>query len=472
MLRSVAAAGLATLLLGACVSETLPPLAPYDLPISAQTRLRRSRDSGVASAASTTVAYVASIDLPSALAVIGARSVEVRYAEAKVEEARQGIYAAYGSLLPTAYAGVVAHAHRDALQQTTGEFVDVTKQQEFGGGGVQVQWDAGSAIFNGLAAARRADAAEAETATARADAALAVAEGYFGLVRARALGVIAQRALEDALELQRVEEKKEKDGAAVIADVRRAEALVAQDELLRTQADAEVAVVSARLAALLELTPNIELSPVDTSPMQLYLVSLDKPISELLDRAELARPELHEAEFLVDAAEHDLERVKWGPLVPEVEAGAQRGFLGHTFGQADDSNDYVAGLGWKIGPGGIFDLPAINSAAARVRQKTLRVEGLKVEIARQVVEARARALAADQEVVSAKKGVAAAREALRLSNEKFLKGVGVLLEVLDAQSALTQAQTSEVEAIVHFDQLQYRLLHAIGEPLQATRPPQ
>ena len=457
-------------LVTACVSDRPPPLPAYDLPIGSAPRTG-SRVGVAPSTSAMGVASIASIDLPSALAVSGARSVDVRLAEAKVDEARQGVYAAYASFLPTATAGITALAHRDALQETNGQFLDVTKQQEYGGGAGQLHWTPGSWIFKGLAAARRTDAAEAATDTARADTTLSVAEGYFELVRARALVAIAQQALDAATELKRVEERKETGGAAVIADVRRAEALVAQDELLLTQADADVAVASARLAAILQLTPNVELSPVDTAPMQLFLVSTDKPLTELLDKAEVARPEIREAQSLIDASEHDLEGTKWGPLFPEIDAGASRGYLGPVLNRADDSTDYVAGVGWKIGPGGLFDLPAINAAAARLRQTRLRLEGLRVEIARQVVEARARAFAADQAVVSARKGVTAAREALRLSTEKFVKGAGILLEVLDAQSALTLAQTSEVEAIVHSDQAQYRLLHAIGEPLQATRPP-
>src|SRR5581483_8305713 len=156
---------------------------------------------------------------PSALAVSGARSVDVSFAEATVEEALQNVLAAYASLLPTAQAEDTADAHRDALQQTTGQLLDVTKQQECVGGAGQGHWSPGSWIFKGLAAARREDAAEAATETARADTALHVAEAYFSLVRARALVTIAQQALDDAHELRRVEERKETGGAAVIADV-------------------------------------------------------------------------------------------------------------------------------------------------------------------------------------------------------------------------------------------------------------
>ena len=51
--------------------------------------------------------------------------------------------------------------------------------------------------------------------------------------------------------------------------------------------------------------------------------------------------------------------------VPQVDAGAATGIYGPTFGQGSASNEYAAAVGWRIGPGGLFDLPAINTAAAR-----------------------------------------------------------------------------------------------------------
>ncbi len=411
------------------------------------------------------------IDLPGALAAAGARSVEVRFAEARLDETRQSIYAAWGSLFPSVMPGVLARAHRDALQKSTGEFVEVTKQAEFGGVAALAQWQPGTVVFRALSAARRTDAAEAATDTARAENAVRVAEAYYELVRARTIVRIADQALEEARGLAHDEDAKEKRGAGILADVLRAQAEVSQKELLRAQADVEVATASARLVALLQLEPSVELVPTDDAPLPVVLVSNDVPLEQLLSRAESTRPELHESQALIDAARREHEGVKWGPLVPEVDGGVQTGVLGPTFGQTTETNDFVAAVGWKIGPGGLFDIPAINAAAARVRQARVRDEGIHVEIAREVVEARARAIAADREIASARNGVIAASEALRLQKLRFEKGAGIVLEVLDAQRALTFAQTAEVEAIVHFDRAQYRLLRAIGDPIEAVKPP-
>jgi outer membrane protein TolC len=470
----------AVALAAGCASEYAPELAPVDLPPANQGRvvlggaptfpLTTQTDVGPSSSATNVVGKPFEIDLATALAVAGARSVLVRLAQAKEDEAQQAIYAAWGTLVPTLAPGIDGNLHHGNTQSTTGQFELVNKQYEFGGAGAYADWAPGTVAFKALAAARRTDAAHAATETARADNALAVAEAYYALVRARALVRIAEQALQEAHELEHDEDAKERRGAGIKADVLRAQAEVAQRELQKTQAEAEIASASARLAALLQLVPDVELVPAQDMPVPIVLVSNEVSTQTLLDKAAVARPELLESRNLIDAAVHDHEGVKWGPLVPQAQGGLGVGHLGGTFGASAESNDFGAAVGWRIGPGGLFDIPAINAAAARVRQARVSDEGLKIEIARQVVDARASAVAADKEVASARNGVTAAVEALRLQKERFVKGAGIELEVLDAARALERAQTSEVEAIVDLNRAQYRLLRAIGDPIETAGP--
>ncbi len=462
-----------------CVSESSPPLDGLDLPEAPNGgvlpsglafRLDGAGIARIESSATMEGPKRLMIDLPNALRLVGDRSVDVRYAEAKLDEARQGVYEAAFSFLPDLFPGMEVRAHRDLLQNTTGQFQDVTKQSEFGGLGATIEWNTGNAVFRGLAAARRADAAAAATVTAAAQSGLDVTAAWYDLVRARSLVRIADRALDAAEELRRVEKAREERGAGIHAEVLQADAEVAQKHFQRSQAELQVASASARLAALLELTPNVELVPTDDSPLPVQLVPDDLSMDQLLGKAENARPELRESAALIEASSREREGRIYGPLVPQLDAGMLTGVLGPTYGQSKATNDYAVGLGWKIGPGGLFDIPAINAASARVRQARLRDESLRVEIARQVVDARAHVTASERELVSAREGVSAAREAMRLTNERFTKGVGILLEVLDAQRTLTTAETNEVEAIVHFDRAQFSLLRAIGQPIVAAPP--
>jgi OMF family outer membrane factor len=60
--------------------------------------------------------------------------------------------------------------------------------------------------------------------------------------------------------------------------------------------------------------------------------------------------------------------------------------------------------------------------------------------------------------------VTQAREALRLANVRFRAGVGTQLEITDAQTALTQAETNEVNARYDYLGALARLSRATGNP--------
>jgi outer membrane protein TolC len=410
------------------------------------------------------------VDLPSALSVGGARSIDVRVAQEKVEEARQAMYGALFSFMPYAIPGIVLRAHRDLLQNTNGDFSEVTKQSSFGGGTAAIQWQFGKAIWKTLAESRRTDAALAASQTARAEATLQIARAYYALVRARAIYQVAQQAVEESEEIAKEQQTRERLGAGIPEAVLRAKAELALREVERARAQAEIESASARLVAILELEPGVELVPLEPAPLPIVLVSPEAALDPLIARALASRPELAESTALIAAREKEHEGLEFGPLFPEIDAGVTSGAFGARFTRdVDESNDYAFGVGWRIGPGGLFDLPAINSAAARLRQQKVRDEGLRVEIARQVVEARARAAAAEREIAAARAGVASAQEALRLSRASLAKGAGTFLDVLDAQRGFTRARTDEIDAVIRQNRAQFELLRAIGEPIDLGR---
>jgi outer membrane protein TolC len=65
-------------------------------------------------------------------------------------------------------------------------------------------------------------------------------------------------------------------------------------------------------------------------------------------------------------------------------------------------------------------------------------------------------------VESARQGVAAAQSAFELSHDRFQGGVGLELEVLDAQAAIQKARTDLNAAIAGSNQAEVRLLQALG----------
>src|SRR5207248_4138272 len=85
----------------------------------------------------------------------------------------------------------------------------------------------------------------------------------------------------------------------------------------------------------------------------------------------------------------------YGPLIPSVGGQAFIGRLGggkdSQTGNFGESEEYMALLNWRIGPGGLFVFSEIHVQQARLRATQLSEQKVRDEIAQQVVTARARA---------------------------------------------------------------------------------
>jgi outer membrane protein TolC len=69
---------------------------------------------------------------------------------------------------------------------------------------------------------------------------------------------------------------------------------------------------------------------------------------------------------------------------------------------------------------------------------------------------------ADERIQAAQVAVASAQENFRLAQGRFDAGVGTILELTDAQLALTQAQNTEAQALADYRIALARLDRAVG----------
>src|SRR5207244_6046377 len=120
----------------------------------------------------------------------------------------------------------------------------------------------------------------------------------------------------------------------------------------------------------------------------LSLVSGETPAATLLADAFVSRPELKGSAAEIAAARNAKSGAIYGPLIPTVGGQAYLGGLGggivgkrSTFGE---SEDYIASLNWRIGPGGLFDFGQIHLTQARLRSVALTGGKLRDQIAGQV----------------------------------------------------------------------------------------
>lgn len=446
---------------------------PISIPLAvlAAATLCFASDSSAQTAASATNATgtnVYLIDLPTALQLAGAQNLDVKIARERLAEAKANNDSALLQFFPWLSAGVTYRRHDDQIQDTTGNILEVHKQSYAPGGALVAQLDLGDAIYKKLAAKQLQHAADHGLEAQRQDSVTTAAQGYFDLAFAQAAVSVAAEAVRISTNYAAQLQSAVEAGIAFKGDSLRVSVQADRNRLALRQAIEQQRVAAARLAQTLHLDPAVELVARDTDLAPITLVKTNATLQALVARAISARPELKQGEAFVQAAKDNKNGAVYGPLIPSIGASAFAGGLGG--GQGGDTGnfgpqqDYFVGIGWRIGPGGLFDFSRQKAAKARLNSTRISAEKLHDEIVRQVVEAFTRLQSQSEQINMARRGLTAAEEGLRLAQQRQEFGVGVVLENIQSEQDLTRTRSDYLKAITEFNKAQYGLSKAVGAP--------
>ena len=283
--------------------------------------------------------------------------------------------------------------------------------------------------------------------------ALAVKEAYTNMLLAERLIRVNQQALDRAeLNLKSARGFFEV-GTRPKSDVARAEVDVANAKLTVIQAR------NAERLARVALNTGMGIE-VDT-PTQVQDNLVYEPVT--LDRAALRaealreRPEMRQARLLAESAEAS-ERQAFRNFFPDITGsgtyGAARTDLGETW-------TATLSMSWTLYDGG-GRIARYREAKANMDAARARVRASELDIIQNVEQSQLTVGEAAERIQAAQAAVASAQENFRLAQGRFDAGVGTILELTDAQLALTQAQQTEAQALSDYRIAIYRLDRARG----------
>jgi outer membrane protein TolC len=406
------------------------------------------------------------IDLPSALRLAGARNLDVQLAREKVAEAYAAQESAIERFFPWVAPGITYRRHDNLIQNTEGVIEDVHKQSYSPGAAIAAQTDLGDAIFKSLEAHQLTKAARNGFDAQRQETALAAARGYFDLAAAHETVAVAREALRVSTDYAAEIDRAVEAGIAFKGDALRVKVQKQRDELALRRAEENVRLASAKLVQILHLHPIVELIPRDASVVPLSIVSAKESLDDLVSQALAARPETQQSAALLSAAQHAKNGSIYGPLIPSVGGqaffgGVGGGMNGET-GHFGESEDYVALLNWRVGPGGLFDFGNIHAQQARLRSAAFAADKMIDQVANEVVTSHTRLRSLTDQIATAKQSLSNAAEALRLGQERKEFGVGVVLETIQAQQDLARARNDYLNLVTDYNKTQYALLRALG----------
>ena len=283
--------------------------------------------------------------------------------------------------------------------------------------------------------------------------ALAIREAYTNINFAQRLSVVAQQSFDRAQLNLRSARGFFDVGTRPKSDVARAEVDVA---------NARVDIIRARNAqrlarAALNTAMGID---IDTpTQVQDNLVYEAIQFDRLQHRAEALRqrPENRQAKLQVEVAEAQ-ERLAYRNFFPNISASTA---YGGTRTELNPSWSVGLNLSWTIFDGGGL-VGRYQESKANLDASRARLKASELDIIQNVEQAEISAEEANERIQAAQASVASAEENFRLAQGRFDAGVGTILELTDAQLALTQSQNTESQALSDFRIALYRLDRALG----------
>lgn len=414
------------------------------------------------------------IDLPTVLRLAGAQNLDIQIARQRLAEATANHESAIEQFFPWISPGAAYRRHENRIQAVDGTMLDADKQSYTVGAAVTAQLDLGDAIYKTLAAKQLVKAADHALESQRQDSALSAAHGFYDLSKANALAGVVKEAFDISQDYQHQLHEAVGVGIAFKGDELRVQTQTERYQLALRQALEQQRVSSARLAQTLHLDASVVLVSKDADLVPLTLVEPKSPLNALVQQALTSRPELKQSQALVTAAEDAKNGVVYGPLIPTVGAQAFAGGLGGgkngSTGNFDQSEDYFVGVGWRIGPGGLFDFGRTHASKARLEAAKLGGAKLRDEITRQVVEGHTRVQSLYDQLATARQSLSTASETLRLTRERKQFGVGAVLEDIQAQQELTRSRSDYLTAVAEFNKAQYQLVRALGDSPEVFTP--
>lgn len=413
------------------------------------------------------------IDLPTALRLAGARNLDVQIARERLNEAQAGKQSAVEQFFPWIAPGISYH-RRDGVAQSvpSGVISDAHFQSYSPGVSLTAQISLGDAIYNSLAAKQLVRVSDQALEAQRQDAVLQAAQGYFDLVKSKELVEVVKEAIRVSQDYEQQLHEAVNAGIAFKGDELRVRSQTEQYRLGLERVQEQERVAGVALAQLLHLDPQVILAAQDNALAPVVLFPTNAAMSSLVEEALRTRPELKQSQAAIAAARESKNGAAYGPLIPTIGAQVFGGGLGggpdggpSNFGA---EGDYLVGLSWRIGPGGLFDVGRVNANKARLVSAQLSDSKLQDAIVSQVVAGLVRVHSTLSQIQLAERNLATASEMLRLTHERKQYGVGIVLEDLQAQQAVTQARSDYVTAVAENDKAQYALNRAVGGSPETT----
>ena len=283
------------------------------------------------------------------------------------------------------------------------------------------------------------------------------AEAYMGLLLAVQNHAVVLQALDTAKAHLKLVQDRFRSGLAVKSDVLRAQVRIADLEQQRLMAESQIQVAQAMLHAAMGQPDEGLIAPA--TPLESSTPTdgdLDQWIGMALDQ----RPDLKQTTIQEDIAEKEIARARSGHY-PTLALQGNYEVNSEDFNDSQDN--YTVGAVLRVN---LYSGQRISSQTAAAKSMLSKVRALRKaqELGVRVETQRAFYLAQStwQSITVARQAVAQAEEGLRIVANRYGGGLLTIVDLLDAQTSLQQAQIHHYKAMHDYKVARIKLALAVG----------
>jgi outer membrane protein len=295
------------------------------------------------------------------------------------------------------------------------------------------------------------------------DVVLAVAQSYYLYLNSKALVIARQANLDEAHRSLDAAEERHRAGVATIADVLQAKTSASQIELELQNTQGQLQIVRGALATAVGVPANIPVE-VGQLPEELPLDMVKKSVDELIARAVTERPDLAASRYAALAAQSRIRSVEAEGLPKLSALGTGNRTFYSTPSAADPfSTNYSGTILLRIPVFTGFDVAYRTQKAKEEAQAAkASAERLEDRVILDVWSSYYAVQTSTQRIATTRDLLASALQSADVAAGRYKAGVGSIIDLLTAQSALADARAQEVQARSLWFLAMAQLAHATG----------
>jgi outer membrane protein TolC len=291
---------------------------------------------------------------------------------------------------------------------------------------------------------------------------LRTASGYYRLLQDKLNLEVLDRNLEQRKAQLQINTDRFNAGVGTKFDVLRAEAEVANSTQNLVIAYNRFRLSQAELANILGINIFAPIYPSENDIKPLQLVDEKVPLEILSNVALTNRPDLTAANFDVTAAKAR-KKSEYSLYIPQVS----------LYGQVSDQGTLSIGVSrnyalrlevdWRGGNGlGLDAYTAIKARNEQLKEAELKATITARNINEKILSSYYDSIAAKARIEAAGEEVESANESLRLAFIRLESGVGIFVDVLQAQATAVEAKIRLINATVLYNIAQAQMLFDMG----------